>query len=315
MSRTVPSALQAHLDSGATTMALIMRIEPVMPGFSPVGCTTLDRDIVYDDGRGELTYHAVVGYTPSSLQATASMGVDNSEGQHLLPMVDMGIDEKELASGAWDYANFWIMWVNYEDLSMGHVAITRGQLGQVRIENGITFWTEPTSLVKQLKVPIVKKSSRLCRAIFGSQYPGTPGAEVLEIQPCTRDFTDLWVGGTVSAVGLENSRTFTASGLSGNFFPGMVKWLTGDNAGQQIDVETQTTTTTISLAKDCIYPIQIGDTFQIRPDCTKWKDGVNGCKQHHGDQWVFWYRGEPHLKPQDSDSALTPGAAIGPGVA
>lgn len=294
-------------------MALIMRIEPVMPGFDPVGCAALDREIVYDDGRGELIYRAVVGYTPSSLVSTAAMGVDNSEGQHLLPVVDMGLDEKMLASGAWDYANFWIMWVNYEDLSMGHIPITRGQLGQVRIENGLTFWTEPTSLVKQLKVPVVKKSSRLCRAIFGSQYPDTPGAEVVEIQPCTRGVSDLWVSGTVTAVGLENARTFTAAGLVGAFQPGMVKWATGDNAGQQVDVDVQAGAT-ISLAKECIYPIRIGDTFLIRPDCTKWKDGVNGCKQHHGDAWVFWYRGEPHLKPQDSDSAFTPGAAIGPGV-
>ena len=311
--RTIPSALQAHLDTGITTMALIMRIEPVTPGFMPVGCTTLDRDIEYDDGRGLLTYHATVGYTPSTLQATSSMGVDNSEGQHLLPMVDMGITEKELASGAWDYANFWIMWVNYEDLTQGHVAVTRGQLGQVRIENGLTFWTEPTSLVKQLKVPVVKKSSRTCRATFGSGYPGS-GAEVEEIHPCTKDISGLWVSGAVTSVGTENTRTFTASALAGAFFPGMLKWITGDNAGAQIDVETQAGTT-VSLARECIYPIKNGDTFQIRPDCTKWKDGPLGCKIHHGADWVKWYRGEPQLRPQDSDSALIPGAAIGPGVA
>lgn len=313
--RNIPEALQAHLNTGVTTMALIMRIEPVMPGFEPVGCTTLDRDIVYDDGRGELTYKAVIGYTPSTLQSTSSMAVDNSEGQHLLPLVDMDISEKELASGAWDFANFWLRWVNYEDLSMGHVDITRGQLGQTRVEGGLSFWTEPTSLAKQLKVPVVKKSSRTCRAIFGSQYPGTSGADVTELQPCTKDFSALWVPRTVTAVGLENTRTFTSAGMTGAFFPGMVKWITGDNAGAQMDVETQTTTTTISLARECIYPIQIGDTFEIRPDCTKWKDGPLGCKEHHGENWVFWYRGEPQLKPQDSDSALTPGAAIGPGVA
>lgn len=311
--RTVPSALQAHLNTGSTTMAMIMRIEPVMPGFEPVGCTTLDRDIVYSGIGGALTYKAVVGYTPSTLQATSGMGVDNSEGQHLLPLVDMDITEKELAAGAWDYANFWLAWVNYEDLSMGHILISRGQLGQTRIENGLTFWTEPTSLVKRLKIPIIAKSSRTCRATFGSKYPGTVGADVTELQPCMKNLTGLWVSGTVSAVGLENTRTFTAAGLAGAFFPGMVKWATGDNAGAQIDVDTQAATT-ISLARECIYPIKIGDTFQIRPDCTKWWDGALGCKAHYGDDWVKWYRGEPQLRPQDSDSALTPGAAVGPGA-
>jgi hypothetical protein len=80
--RTVPAALQTHLDTGETTMTFIMRIDPVQPGFDSVGCTMLDQDIVYDDGLGELTYHATIGMTPSTLSSTSSMGVDNGEMQH-----------------------------------------------------------------------------------------------------------------------------------------------------------------------------------------------------------------------------------------
>jgi len=319
MSRYVPPALQAHLDSGETTMTLIMRIDPVSPGFPSVGCTLLDQDVgPFDDGLGELTYSRTIGLTPSTYQFTSSMGVDNGEGQHLIPEGDMGISEEVLNSGAYDYAKYRLYWVNYMDLSMGKIAISRGTLGQIRVEDGLTFWSEITSLAKLLKTPVIKKSSRTCRATFGSQYIGTVGAEVTERQPCRKDVSALWAAATVTDVGLETNRTFTASALgaaAGTFEPGMVKWITGANAGRQYEVEIQDADGEISLAFETMFPIEDGDTFEIRPDCIKWPFGTNGCEFHFAADWVLRYRGEPYLKPQDSDSALTPGAAIGKGLA
>ena len=316
--RTVPAALQTHLDTGETTMTFIMRIDPVQPGFDSVGCTMLDQDIVYDDGLGELTYHATIGMTPSTLASTSSMGVDNGEMQHLIPEGDMGISEEVLNSGAYDYANYRIYWVNYRDLTMGHIAITRGQLGQIRVEEGLTFWNEITSLAKQLKTPVVKKSSRSCRATFGSQPIGTVGAEFTEKEPCGKDVTGLWSATkTVTAVGLETNRTFTATlGVAAAYYePGMVKWITGANAGRQYEVEEQDGSGVVDLAFETMFPVEVGDTFQIRKDCTKWKDEPNGCKTHFSTDWVLHYRGEPYLKPQDSDQAITPGAMLGKGLA
>jgi uncharacterized phage protein (TIGR02218 family) len=316
--RYVPPALQAHLDSGETTMTLIMRIDPVSPGFPSVGCTMLDQDIVFDDGLGELTYAATIGLTPSTLQSTSSMGVDNGEGQHLIPEGDMGISEEVLNSGAYDYAKYRLYWVNYMDLSMGKIAISRGTLGQIRVEDGLTFWSEITSLAKLLKTPMVKKSSRTCRATFGSQYIGTEGAEVTERQPCLKDLSGLWDAGTVTSVGLETNRTFTAFalGAAAAFYePGMVKWVTGANAGRQYEVEIQDADGEISLGFETMFPIEVGDTFEIRPDCTKWPFGDNGCETHFATEWILHYRGEPYLMPQDSDAAITPGAGIGRGLA
>lgn len=309
--RVIPIALQSHLDTGATTTTYLMRIDPVSPGFPSVGCTMLDRDVVYDDGLGELRYAATTGMTPSSLKSTDSMGVDNGEMQHLLPEGDMGLSEEVLNSGAYDYAKYRIYQVNYEDLSQGHIAIGRGTLGQIRVEDGLTFWSEVTSQVKQLKVPIVEKGSKTCRATFGSQYHGTPGAEVTERFPCKKDLSALWVAGTVSAVGLETNRTFVATGFAatdGAFMPGMVRWLTGANAGRSYEIETQDAALEINLAFETMFPIEAGDGFLIRPDCTKWKDGINGCKHHFGADWRLHYRGEPDIKPADSPGVMTPGA-------
>lgn len=316
--RSVPVALQAHLDSGETTMTYLMRIDPVQPGFDSVGCTMLDKDLVYEDGLGELTYHATIGMTPSTLASTSSMGVDNGELQHLVPEGDMGISEEVLNSGAYDGARYRIYWVNYMDLSMGHIEITRGELGQIRVEDGLTFWNEITSLAKKLKAPIVKKSSRSCRATFGSQPIGTVGAEFTEKQPCGKDTSAMWTTFTVGSVGMETNRTFTASAwaAAADFYvPGMVRWLTGANAGRQYEVEEQSVAGVISLSFETMFPIEAGDTFEIRKDCTKWKEAPNGCKTHFAADWVLHYRGEPYLKPQDSDQAITPGAMLGRGLA
>lgn len=315
--RTVPALLQAHLNSGATTVTVLMRIEPAAPGYAVVGCTQLDRDVVYDDGAGEVTYAATTALTPSNLQSTASMGVDNGEFQHLLPEGDMGISEKDLNSGAYDFAKYKLYLVNYEDLTMGHVLIGSGTLGQIRVEDGLTFWTEATSTSKALKTQVTQKGSRTCRAIFGSQPLGTPGGVVTERFPCGKDLTDLWQAFEVEAVGLESNRMFTAADWTAperTFVPGMLRWTAGANQGRSYEVEVQGATGNIELAFETMFPIQAGDTFEIRPDCTKWKDGANGCKSHFGDQWTLHYRGEPNMKPQDGNTVLVPGIAISSGV-
>lgn len=320
MSRYVPPALQAHLDSGATTTTLLLKIVPRTDEYPPVGITALDRDVPYDDGEGdsEVVYHAAVGMVPAAVQQSLSMGVDNTEFKHLISEYGLALEEADIVAGVYDYAEFVLMLVNYEDLSMGHVEIMRGELGQMRIEQGMAFWTEQTSMVKRLKQSIVEKDSLTCRAIFGSQPIGTVDAEVTQRFPCGFDTSALWTAGTVTSVGLETNRTFTASalGLAANAcVPGMLRWTAGANAGRAYEVEAQDGDGVVSLAFETMFPIETGDTFEIRPDCTKWKDGHNGCKSFWGDDWVLHYRGEPYIPVSDADAINTPGATVGTGVA
>ena len=313
--KPIPALLQAHLDSGSTTITLLMRIDPVNPAYPSVGCTLLDKDVTYDDGTSSVNYRAPIGMIPASLVSSSDMSVNNSEVQHLIPEVDMGISEEVLNAGAYDYAEYTLYWVNYEDLSMGHVVEDHGQLGQIRVQNGVTFWSELTSLAKLLKTPIVEKDSITCRAIFGSQPIGTGGGVVEQRFPCGKDATALFTGPkTVTAVGFEAGRTFTASALglaADACVPGMLVWLTGANAGRTHEVEAQDGAGVISMTFETMFPVQGGDTFKIRPDCTKWKEGVNGCKFHFpGETWKLHYRGEPHIPISDGDALNTPGATV-----
>lgn len=307
--RTVPAALQAHLGSGATTVCVLVRIVPVAPGYDTLGVTSLDRDVVYDDGAGELRYLAAIGYESSNLTSSNDMGVDNAEASALLPEFDLPLSEADIVAGALDYARWTSYLVNYESLAMGHVVLGAGELGQVRTIDGLRFIFEPLGLTQRLRQNIVKKDSLRCRATFGSMPIGTPGATVTERHPCGKETTPMWVNGSVPSVGDDPHYTFGTDlvATEGVYQPAMLEWLTGANAGRSYEVELQPVGS-LTLMFPTMFPVQPGDTFRIRRDCTHWKEGINGCQAHHGAEWVLHYCGEPFIPVGDQDRINTPGA-------
>lgn len=317
--RNIPTALQAHLDAGATTLTYLMRIDPVQPGYAKVGITMLDQIVAYNDGDGLLDYDAAIGMVPATISFSSEMDVDNSQQQHLVPEYDLPISEADLVSGAYDFARFRVYLVNYEDLAAGHINITDGQLGRISVQDGLAFTTELTAKSKELRQSIVEKDSLTCRATFGSQAEqDSSGTAIVERFPCGMDTEPMWVNFTVSAVGAETNHQFTAGALgaaANTYVPGMIRWTGGANQGRTYEVEGQSGTGVIDLTFETMFPIQTGDTGQIRADCTKWKDGPNGCKFHFGTPtWKLHYRGEPLIPVQDSDQINTPGATVGAGL-
>lgn len=325
-SRTVPAALLAHFLSKTTSLAVLIKIQPRYPEYAAFGITKLDRDVTYNDGSGSITYSAAIGMVPAELRSQSSMEVGNSQFKHLLPQFSINVSEELILAGVYDYAWYTVYVVNYEDTSQGHWIPPAGfgQVGRMSVDDrGMSFLMELTDLAKLLKQSIVENYSLPCRAIYGSQPIGTGGGVVEQRFPCGKDLTSEWTTTkTVTSVGAESNRTFTASalGLAADFcVPGMIKWITGRNAGRQEMVEAQSAVGVVSLKFELPFPIETGDTFQIRPDCTKWKDGPNGCKAHWNSvsvvEWKRHYRGEPLIKVGDADSNATPGATIGTGSA
>lgn len=318
--RNVPISIQSSLDSGVTTMTLLLRIDPVTEGFDSFGVTALDKDLFYNDGMSELTYLAPIGMVPANLTASGDMEVGNTSIQHLFPEFNTPISEADISAGVYDFAEYSYYLVDYNNLTPNtHVVLAHGQLGQMKMEDGLSWFSELTDLTKQLMQSIVEKDSITCRATFGSQPIGSSdssGSAVEERFPCGKDAEALYVGPyTVTSPGAEFNNQFTASGMAepaGTYVPGMLRWLTGDNAGRVVEVDSQSSGGVIELTFETMFPIQAGDTFEIRPDCTKWKEGTNGCKFHFGDtEWKLHYRGEPYIPVQDSDQLNTPGATVG----
>lgn len=305
--RTIPLQLLQHKRQSATTLCGLIRIET--NDGEVLGMTTLDRDITYNDGQGELLYKAAVGFQPASIYAASDFGVDNTEFQSLVPEYDLDLDQFRVNAGVYNYAKFWLYEVNYEDLSQGHWTVMHGTLGEMRSVDGITLWGELRSLMDYFRKPICQLDSLSCRAKFGSQVGD-------ERFPCGFNAEALWVTGEVTAVGLETTRTFSDSSraeAAGYFEPGLLQFTSGQNAGFYAEVELSNGAD-ISLAYPTPYPIADGDQYRIRRDCNKQaRDENKGCKFWWGAEWIDHFRGEPDIPVGDAGTLTTPGAGVGPG--
>lgn len=318
MPRVVSATMAQSYESDASTRCWIMRIDPVTPGFSSFGACGLDRGLTYDDGDDELFYSPIVGFQPSTLMSTADLSIDNAESNNLLPEFDFPISEADIIAGVYDFAEFTAYEVDYENLvPASGTILAHGTLGRFRIvDYGLSFVEELRGLADQLKQSVCQKDSLGCRAIFGSQPKGTLGAEVTELFPCGFDTSSLLDSFTVTSVGIESTITFD-TGLTttvDQYSPGMVKWTTGANAGRSQEVESNDAAGGITLAYPTAFPIQVGDTGTVRPDCNKQaRDELKGCKAHWGADWILHFRGEPDIPIGDQGALETPGASSAPG--
>src|SRR5437588_8779999 len=123
--RTIPSALQAKLDSGVTTLArcwIITRRDGVVVGF-----TDHDADLTVS---GTLC-HAGAGLTASEATARLGLQVDGSEIAGALS--DDSLAESDLAAGRYDAADIEVHLVDWSEPSLS-VLLSKGTLGEVRRE-------------------------------------------------------------------------------------------------------------------------------------------------------------------------------------
>lgn len=285
--KNIPIALQAHYDAEATTTAYLCRM--ACKDGTVLGFTSLDADITYDDGDGAVLYRADNGFHADRMQQTADLAVDNTDLHGWVS--DIGITEKQIRAGLFDYARIRIYRVNYLDLPAGHEIIATGTAGETTFSNG-GWKLEFRSLTQQLKQPISKLYSLTCRAKFGDAQ-------------CKKEF--VWVSGAVSAVnGTEPDRIFTDAAITqpdGHFRLGVVEWLTGDNAGAQMEVDAHASDT-LTLSLPMPYAIKPGDGYRVRQDCDKTKEM---CKGTHNN--LLNMRAEPFI-PLDGGKSMIPGAEI-----
>ncbi len=315
MPRHIPPALKEHLKSGARTVCWLMRIDPVMPDTQPYGITELDVDIEY----GGMVYRAPMGMEPSVAVNTADLSTDNMEVKSLLPVYDVPVTEEDINAGKYDFARYTIYLVNYEDLSMGHIVLKHGTIGRVTMrDDGLSVINEARALAAQLKQTVCEKDSLTCRAIFGSQPPGSeiPGPQV-DWGWCGYPAESLLVAGTVEEVSLEPHSRFKVGPFveaADALVPGMIWFRSGRNEGRSIEITANTADGWIDVSYDLPYPVQIGDEVEYRVDCTKHaRDDAKGCRRHFGAEWVLHFRGEPDIPIGDEGAMNTPGAGVGPG--
>lgn len=260
--RNIPTSIALSTSSPSSTLTRVVKF--MLTSGVQYGICMTNRDVVYDDGNGPITYVAANGFDPSTLSTDATFSVDNAEGQALLSNDIPGIDLEMVQTGQLDDAQWICYLVDYNNPIVGaHVILDAGDIGQVTVKEGVIYTPELLSFMMRLKQTIGGVWSRTCRAEFGTPAASQTG--------CGVDATPLWQNFTVSAVGAENDRTFQLTGASGTFFPGRVQWKTGANTGMLCAVEEQDSDGWIELIETTPYAIAVGDTGRIRIDCDKTK--------------------------------------------
>ncbi|WP_444931504.1 DUF2163 domain-containing protein [Microbulbifer sp. SSSA002] len=292
--RVIPSALQAHLNSGVTSTCRLLKI--TLSDGREFGATTLDRNVEYNG----ITYYAQNGFDPSVIASDTSFDVDNAEGYSLYATDVPGITVEMAERGELDGAEWTMYLLNYRDLSMGVIELDGGDIGEVKTVRNTVFIPELLSYMMRLRQSIGHVDSITCRGIFGTEANSQTG--------CGVNADALWQSATVTAVDSDEPkvtyRVDDIATLSTAANRWRVRWKSGDNVSSRLyQIEAvDTASGQITQIEPLPFAVEIGDALEIRPDCDK---QYSTC-QAYGNELDF--KGE-NLIPigQASD---TPGAGI-----
>jgi uncharacterized phage protein (TIGR02218 family) len=271
--KTLPTGFQAHLDSGATSLAQCWKL--VTAG-ETLGFTDHDEPLSFDG----LTYGAHTGFTGSEIESGLGLQVDNLDVGGALS--SSRLSEAKLRAGEYDNAEVEIWLVNWQDVSQ-RLLLRKGHLGEVS-HGDIGFTAELRGLAHVLNQPKGRLFQHHCDAVVGDARCGVDLG-----QPQFRG---------VSTVALpESNRRFTATGLASFadhwFTRGVVTWTSGNNVGRvaQVKAHRQTVIELWQQMSDNIHP---GDTFAITAGCDK---SFATCKAKFANTLNF--RGFPHMPGND----------------
>ena len=273
------AALQAHLDSGTTTLAWCWRIERsdgVILGF-----TNYDRSLEF----GGVTYEPESGFAASEIRMGTDLAVDAQEAEGVL--TSDTITETDILDGRWDNAKVEVWRVNWNSVSQ-RVLMRRGAIGQVR-RGRLAFVAEMRSLAHMLNQTVGRTFQHACDAELGDAR-------------CGVDLEDPVYKGTGTVAALTGQRSFTASGLA-SFDPdwftlGRLTWTSGANAGRTAEVASHTVRAGdrhIALLEAPVRPIAPGDNFVVRAGCDK---RLETCRERFAN--VVNFRGFPNIPGQDT---------------
>src|SRR5262249_41465984 len=160
--KPIPPSLQAHLDTGTTTLAWCWRV--TRDDGTRLGFTDHDRDLAFDGTQ----FEAATGFTASEIKDALGLSVDNLEVSSALK--SERLDEADLAAGLFDDAAVEIWRVNWADTDE-RVLMRSGSLGEVR-RSGTAFTAEVRGLAHYLQQPKGRLYQSGCDADLGDARCG-----------------------------------------------------------------------------------------------------------------------------------------------
>lgn len=258
MPRTIPSALQTHLEGTTLTVALLVllvRTDGVRFAF-----TGADSDIAY----GGDTYAASTGVGITAIESAVGSGIDSADIHGFL--ASSVITDADLADGLYDGCRIEVRLCNRASVGDGVALLYAGWIGKIEVEDG-SYRVELESLASRLRRRTGARTTATCRCLR------------LGDAQCKVNLAGNTVGGTAiratkavtSAPDRRNLR-FTDSAPTGHYSNGIVKMTSGPNAGMERRVKAHVksgSTAEIELRRAFPRTVSIGETALLEAGCDR----------------------------------------------
>ncbi len=271
-------ALQAHLESGATTLAWCWRI--VRRDGVVLGFTDHDLDLTFDG----TTFEAAAGMTASEIRDSVGLSVDNLSVESALSSAFLS--DHDLAAGFYDDAKIEIWRVNWMDTSQ-RVLMRSGSIGEVR-RAGHAFSAEIRGLSHYLQQPHGRLYQYTCDANLGDSR-------------CGIDLTAPAYRADVVISTITSLRQFSVTGATAYasdwFTRGLCRVVSGANVGTAIEIKRHTSDgalVTIELWQPLAELPIPGDALVVTAGCDK---SFETCTARFSNASNF--RGFPHMPGND----------------
>ena len=276
--KTLPNGMQAHLDSGATTLCWCWRVtrrDGLVLGF-----TDHDHDLLFDG----TIFTAATGFETTDIEESVGLSVDNVDVVGALS--SESLSESDLAAGRYDNATVEIFRVNWQDVSQ-RVLMRKGSIGEVRRTQG-SFTAEIRGLAHLLQQPKGRIYQYACDADVGDAR-------------CQVDLDTAEFKGSGTILTVLSNRLFEVIGIETYaddwFSRGLLSWTSGPNQGLGVEVRLHRNTgdrVTIEIWHAPSETHAPGHSFSVTAGCDK---QFSTCQAKFDN--VLNFRGFPHMPGND----------------
>lgn len=276
--RQLPEGLQAHLNTGGTTMCHCWHIM-TRDGLS-LGFTDHDETLSFEG----IEFEPQSGFTGTTIETSLGMAVDTQDVSGALQSA--ALSEADLAAGVFDNAEVHIWLVNWVDTEQ-RVLLRKGNLGEVT-RGPLAFQAEVRGLAHKLNQRQGRLFQYACDAELGDAR-------------CTKDISDPDFSATAQIIEVRSDRQIVVSGLDGYlqgwFELGTVTFDSGANLGRLVRIRShvaQVSTVSLELESKPAWPLEVGTVMTVKAGCDK---RFETCRAKFSNAINF--RGFPHMPGND----------------
>ncbi len=276
--KTIPSALQDHLDGEATTLCHAWRV--TRRDGAVLGFTEHDGDLQF----AATTFQAASGFAASDIEAATGLAVTASEVTGAFS--SDAINESDIRAGLYDGAAVEVFLVNWQDPSQ-YIKLDALEIGEVSL-GGQAFQAELRSLTHRLDQPQGRIYSHRCDAVLGDSR-------------CTVGIGSQNFSATATIASIQSASRLTLAGLDGwprGFFRGgLMKFTSGKLDTIRVDIEDHASPNELTQIV-CWLPLsqlpEIGDAVKIYAGCDK---SFETCGKKFDN--ILNFQGFPHMPGSD----------------